>query len=394
MRADTKGGRASSQLATPVAVTMGPADAQQEVNAWVQVQLSLHDGGTAGDSSAYDPERRSLRSTRAPHGGSPELKSRTGRVGTFDEAPDEGAAKQPWRHHQIMWLSVSHFSAVNHSKKAALKMRLLVAVLSLAAAAASNLPINIQQRDNVALAQTASTSWKDLGSMRQRFRVRENTSVIVYADVSSIGPKVMLRLLIDEESVSTVTVGQKKPSEGRYQSVSFHGASENLAAGSHEARVQYLSLCDTFEWTHDSNEDCFKDEYELWKDGEDGPPVPTDFPVPSHANAGETRLIVREVAASRLTSQMAPGYDDHAQMKTIKCTGTRGVSDCGEWLNGDGTPSALYGENNNADDVVCHCDFEDLFGTSVDFYPPAGTSTAVITVDLGWVLMCAALPPA
>merc|ERR1740124_2122368 len=84
---------------------------------------------------------------------------------------------------------------------------------------------------------------------------------------------------------------------------------------------------------------------------------------------------------------MAPGYDDHAQMKTIKCTGTRGVSDCGEWLNGDGTPSALYGENNNADDVVCHCDFEDLFGTSVDFYPPAGTSTAVITVDLGWVLM-------
>ena len=247
------------------------------------------------------------------------------------------------------------------------KMLRLAPLLFLSGAVASNLPINIQQRDNVALAQTMSTAWTDLGSMKQRFRVRENTSVIVYADVSSIGPKVMLRILIDEESVSTVVVGQKKPSEGRYQSMSFHGTSTNLAAGSHEARVQYLSLCDTFKWEHHTNEDCFKEEQPNCVDGEECLPVATDFPVPSHALTGETRLIVRQVAASRLASQMAPSLNDHAQMKTIRCSGTGGKGG-GEWLSGN----AALGTIQPNGVKFGQCSFEDLFGTSVDFYPPAG----------------------
>ena len=299
------------------------------------------------------------------------------------------------------------------------KMLRLAPLLFLSGAVASNLPINIQQRDNVALAQTMSTAWTDLGSMKQRFRVRENTSVIVYADVSSIGPKVMLRILIDEESVSTVIVGQQKQaSEGRYQSMSFHGTSTNLAAGSHEARVQYLSLCDTFKWEHHTNEDCFKEEQPNCVDGEECLPVATDFPVPSHALTGETRLIVRQVASAQFSSQTA-NLDASRRSKTIECDGSFSGGTAVSPLSYDVNlfDSQDDGKEKPWDDREYsyerglaptwgttptgrepQCAFEDLFGTSVDFYPPAGPgkdseepgSKAVITVDLGWILMCAA----
>ena len=264
------------------------------------------------------------------------------------------------------------------------------------AATLSLLPENNQQRQiSSKLSTTAAVEWTDVDAVSNNafpdmlvvFRVSETTaSVLLHADISSVGPKAMLRLLVDGKSVSTVIVGQKQESKaGRYQSVSFHGAIANLAAGTHVARVQFLSLSNKFDVEDESSTDLMI----LTNEGylED-----TTFPAPFHATAGETRLVVREVANSRFASQVAPGFDAGANTQRITCAFASDL-DGGQ---GDDARGYSYGggqstTGRNKDDD--RCDYVDLFGTAVDFYPQAGTSKALITVDLGWILMCAALCP-
>ena len=268
------------------------------------------------------------------------------------------------------------------------------------AATLSLLPENNQRRQiSSKLRETEAVEWTDVDAVSNNafpdmlvvFRVGEPTaSVLLHADISSVGPKAMLRLLVDGKSVSTVIVGQKEESKaGRYQSVSFHGAIANLAAGTHEARVQFLSLSNNFGVEDESSTDLMLLTGEGYLEN-------TIFPAPFHATAGETRLVVREVANSRFASQVAPGFDAGANTQRITCAFASDSS--GSYTYADDARGYSYGDSQstasrtrNKDDD--RCDYVDLFGTAVDFYPPAGTSKALITVDLGWILMCAALCP-
>ena len=267
------------------------------------------------------------------------------------------------------------------------------------AATLSLLPENNQRRQiSSELNQTRASKWTDIDAVSNNdvpdmlvvFRVSETASVLLHADISSVGPKAMLRLLVDGKSVSTVIVGQKEQSKaGRYQSVSFHGAIANLAAGTHQARVQFLSLSNKFRFNDETSEDTvdFARAGNFLE--------PTTFPAPFHATAGETRLVVREVANSRFASQVAPGYDAGANTQRITCAFNDVDAAQGYSYDEGGGMGGSYGAgistNRNTDDDAC--DYVDLFGTAVDFYPQAGTSKALITVDLGWILMCAALCP-